>query len=116
MVDSPNSVTPSRGQACTLIYDADCRLCVAAKQRIEKAAEGRHPAKVRFIPYQTEEAAQRLGKDYVPGRPDVAFLIEPNGTIRKGLDAFLPLLPALKRGHLVDRLIQISWLKPLASL
>lgn len=71
---------------------------------------------VRFLPYQSDEAARRLGNEYVPGRPEVAFLVEENGAIRKGLDAFLPLLPGLKGGRLLYRLTQVSWVRPLAYL
>jgi predicted DCC family thiol-disulfide oxidoreductase YuxK len=111
--------TPGRQpgkQDRTLIYDGHCRLCVTAKQGIEKAAEGDRLAHIRFIPYQSDEAAQQLGKDYVPGRPEVAFLIESDGSIRKGLDAFLPLLPGLKGGAWLNRLAKLAWVKPMAYL
>ena len=97
----------------TLIYDGECRLCVTAKEGIERL--GTDP-KVRFVPYQSEEAASRLGADYKPGRPDVAFLVEPNGRIRYGLDAFLPLLPGLRGGRILAALIGVPLLRPLAYL
>ena len=103
-------------QECTLIYDADCRLCVAAKNRIERTARTDRRAQVRFLPYRSEEAARRLGKRYVPGRPEAAFLVRQDGIIQQGLDAFLPLLPGLKGGKLLERLIRLSWVKPFAHL
>jgi predicted DCC family thiol-disulfide oxidoreductase YuxK len=116
MADHETPVRQPSEQNCTLIYDGECRFCVTARKGIEKVA-GKGPlAHVRYIPYQSDEAAQRLGKDYVPGRPDVAFLIESDGSIRKGLDAFLPLLPGLRGGAVLSRLVRISWLKPVARL
>ena len=97
----------------TLIYDGECRFCVTAKEGIERLGADQ---KVRFVPYQSEEAASRLGADYKPGRPDVAFLVEPNGHIRRGLDAFLPLLPGLRGGRALAALLSVPLLRPLAYL
>jgi predicted DCC family thiol-disulfide oxidoreductase YuxK len=109
MVSEP---TPS-GRERILIYDGQCRLCVTAKEGIERAGgEGL----VRFVPYQSEEAACRLGRDYRPGRPDVAFLVEDNGTVYRGLDAFLPLLPGLRGGHALLALMRVPLFRPLALL
>src|SRR2546428_11126059 len=77
----------------TLIYDGQCRLCVTAKEGLERLGPAPQQSGIRFVPYQSEEAASRLGAEYKPGRPDVAFLVEPDGTINRGLDAFLPLGP-----------------------
>ena len=94
-----------------LIYDGQCRLCVTAKKTLERQTAG---SDVRFVPYQSEEAIRCLGKDYQPGRPDVAFLVEPDGTIRKGLDAFVPLLPGLRGGWLLLALWRMPILRPIA--
>lgn len=116
MTEQQDPRMPSTAQECTLIYDADCRLCVTAKIRIEKAAAYDTHVKVRFLPYRSEEAARRLGERYVPGRPEAAFLVGQDGRIQQGLDAFLPLLPGLKGGKLLHRLIRLFWVKPLAYL
>ena len=109
--------TPWAGvRECTLIYDADCRFCVMAKEGIERAGGNRGQTQVRFLPYRSEEAERRLGNEYVPGRPEVAFLVGEDGCIQKGLEAFLPLLPGLKGGRILHRLIGVAWLKPLAYL
>jgi predicted DCC family thiol-disulfide oxidoreductase YuxK len=97
----------------TLIYDGECRLCVTAKEGIERLGGDRE---VRFVPYQSEEAASRLGGEYKPGRPDVAFLVEPDGRIRRGLDAFLPLLPGLRGGRFLSWMLRMPLLRPLAYL
>ncbi|MBI4400277.1 MAG: DUF393 domain-containing protein [Nitrospirae bacterium] len=100
-----------------LIYDGQCRLCVTAKEGLERLGEeGVGPEKVRFVPYQSEEAARCLGSDYKPGRPDVAFLVERDGTISRGLDAFLPLLPGLRGGRVLLILMCVPPLRPLAYL
>jgi predicted DCC family thiol-disulfide oxidoreductase YuxK len=96
-----------------LIYDAQCRLCVTAKEGMERLGKD---LDVRWVPYQSNEAVRRLGAEYRAGRPGVAFLVEPDGTIKKGLDAFLPLLPGLRGGRLLGGLMRIPLLRPLAYL
>ena len=113
----PQNSPPWAGaQESTLIYEGDCRFWVMAKEGIERAGGVRGQAQVRFLPYRSEEAERRLGNQYVPGRPEVAFLVGQDGRIQKGLEAFLPLLPGLKGGRILHRLIGVSWLKPLAYL
>ncbi len=97
----------------TLIYDGDCRLCVTAKAGLERLGDAH---RVRFIPYQSEEAACHLGADYKPGRPDAAFLVERDGRISRGLDAFLPLLPGLRGGRFWLALLNVPLARPLAVL
>src|SRR4051794_21567355 len=88
------------GHERILIYDARCRLCVTAKKGMEQLEQGAKALDVRWVPYQSEEAMCRLGASYRPGQPEAAFLIEPDGNIKEGLDAFLPLLPGLRGGRL----------------
>ena len=85
-------------QACLLVYDGQCRLCVTAKKGLERLGTHADATPIRMVPYQSEEAKQALGEGYRPGRPNVAFLVRPNGEIARGLDAFLALLPGLKGG------------------
>ena len=96
-----------------LIYDEQCRLCVTAKEGIERLGTSED---VRFVPYQSQEAASRLEGLYQPGRPEAAFLVEGDGTITKGLDAFVPLLPGLRGGRLLVKLWRVPPLRPLAYL
>lgn len=106
--EEPGSERPA------LIYDAECRLCVAARERIEQLGTNQS---VRYIPYQSEEAACRLGAAYKPDvRPDAAYLIDREGRITKGLDAFLPLLPGLRGGRMMLRLLRLPFGRPLAYL
>lgn len=109
MADEHTKAEPDR----VLIYDAQCRLCVTAKEGIERLGGERA---VRFVPYQSEEAARWLGGNYKPGRPNVAFLIERDGMIRRGLDAFLPLLPGLRGGRALHALMAFPLARPLAYL
>lgn len=101
---------------CLLVYDGRCRLCVTAKERLERLGKQYQTKAVRMIPYQSEEARQALGATYQPDRPDVAFLVEPNGNIARGLDAFIPLLPGLRGGRLVATILTVPLAKPLAYL
>jgi predicted DCC family thiol-disulfide oxidoreductase YuxK len=86
---------------------------VTAKSGIEQL--GGSPD-VRWVPYQSDEAARCLGRDYQPGRPDAAFLVEADGTIRTGLEAFVPLLPGLRGGRLLLALWRVPFLRPIARL
>lgn len=69
-----------------------------------------------MVPYQSEEAKQALGQGYQPGRPNVAFLVRPNGEIARGLDAFLALLPGLNGGRVLSVLLRFPLIKPFGSL
>ncbi|HXV69720.1 MAG TPA: DUF393 domain-containing protein [Nitrospira sp.] len=110
--------TDERGseQTCLLIYDGECRLCVSTKHKLERAGVGQPGSDVRFLPYQTDEAKQVLGESYCPGRPDMAFLVQPSGDIRCGLDAFLPLVPSLPGGRFLHGVLRIPLIKRVAAL
>jgi predicted DCC family thiol-disulfide oxidoreductase YuxK len=95
----------SESQACLLVYDGQCRLCVTAKKGLERLGTYADATPIRMVPYQSEEAKQALGERYRPGRPNVAFLVRPNGEIAGGLDAFLALLPGLKGGRVLSALL-----------
>lgn len=111
---------PQENPECLLIYDGECRLCVTAKEGLDRfRAAGRgenEQPPVRFVPYQSEEAARRLGSAFQPGRLDAAFLIDQEGDIHRGLDAFLPLLPGLPGGRFVAWLTRVHLLRPVADL
>ena len=107
---------PSPRPEKILIYDGQCRLCVTAKEGLERSEGARPDGTVRFVPYQSEEAARCLGSEYRPGRPDVAFLVDADGRVSRGLDAFLPMLPGLRGGQMLLALMRIPVLKPLAYL
>ncbi|HET7057935.1 MAG TPA: DUF393 domain-containing protein [Nitrospiraceae bacterium] len=96
-----------------LIYDAQCRLCVTAKERVEQFGQD---LDVRWVPYQSDEAVRRLGAEYRAGRPGVAFLVERDGTVKKGLDAFLPLLSGLRGGRMLQALVRVPLMRPVANL
>jgi predicted DCC family thiol-disulfide oxidoreductase YuxK len=101
---------------CLLIYDGQCRLCVTAKQGLERLETNTAGDNIRMIVYQSEEAKDILGPRYQPGRPDVAFLVGSDGKVAQGLDAFLPLLPGLKGGPFLTGLFRIPLIKPLGRL
>ena len=99
-----------------LVYDGQCRLCVTAKEGLERLGTQDEATAVRLIPYQSEEAKRALGATYRPGRPDVAFLVQPNGVIQQGLDAFLPLLTGLRGGRFLVTILSVPVIKPFAYL
>lgn len=103
-------------QACLLVYDGQCRLCVTAKQGLERLRTHPDATPIRMVPYHSEEAKQALGAAYRPGRPDVAFLVRPNGEIAKGLDAFLVLLPGLRGGRVLSTILRLPLVKLVAYL
>ena len=109
---------PSEGtsQACLLVYDGQCRLCVTAKKGLERLETHADATPVRMVPYQSEEAKQALGESYQPGRPNAAFLVRPNGQIARGLDAFLALLPGLKGGRVLSVFLSLPPVKPFGYL
>lgn len=103
-------------QACLLLYDGECRLCVFAKAKLDQLRLGQAGTGVRFITYQSDEAQIALGRDYRPGRPETAFLIRPSGEVLQGLDAFLPLVPILPGGKLLLWWLRFPSVKRLAEL
>jgi predicted DCC family thiol-disulfide oxidoreductase YuxK len=108
--------SPENLRDCLLLYDGQCRLCVAAKKGIEQLEAESASNNVRMIMYQSEEARQVLGTRYRTGRPDAAFLVRPNGELTSGLDAFLPLLPGLKGGRFLAVLFKLPLVRPLGYL
>ena len=116
-INQTNQINPSRtSQACILVYDGQCRLCVTAKKGLERLETHADATPVRMVPYQSEEAKQALGKRYLPGRPNVAFLVRPDGEIARGLDAFLALLPGIKGGRGLSVLLSFRLVKPFGYL
>jgi len=102
-------------EACLLVYDSDCRLCVAVKHKLERTGVGQPGHEVRFIPYQSDEAKQVLGPSYRPGRPDMAFLVRPSGHVEQGLNAFLPLASSLPAGRVLLWSLRVPFVKRLAE-
>jgi predicted DCC family thiol-disulfide oxidoreductase YuxK len=102
-------------RACLLIYDGECRLCVATKQKLEQVGIGQAGSDVQFVAYQSEEAKRILGQSYRLGRPDMAFLVRPSGEVHQGLEAFLPLAPSLPGGRFLLWCLRIPLAKRLAE-
>jgi predicted DCC family thiol-disulfide oxidoreductase YuxK len=91
-------------------------MCVTAKSGLERLESKSSGTPVRMVSYQSEEAERLLGSIYRPGTPDAAYLIGPQGDIARGLDAFLPLLPGLKGGRLVEALFRVPFVRPICYL
>jgi predicted DCC family thiol-disulfide oxidoreductase YuxK len=93
--------SPQGLSQCLLIYDG---------RGLERMADGQA---LRMIPYQSEEAKRVLGVRHQGERPEAAFLVNADGGIASGLDAFLPLLPGLRGGRLLAKLFALQFVKPL---
>ncbi|MEK6633584.1 MAG: DUF393 domain-containing protein [Nitrospirota bacterium] len=102
-------------QPCLLIYDGNCRLCVATKERLDRAGMGLPGSGVRMIPYESQEAVRALGEQYRPGPPSMAYLISPAGGVSQGVAAFLPLIHGLPGGKFVRWMLQWSITRRLAE-
>ncbi|NKB82580.1 MAG: DUF393 domain-containing protein [Nitrospirales bacterium] len=102
----------SKPQECLLVYDGNCRVCVAFKHRLER--RDCHPA-IRFVPYQSDEAAHLLGVEYTPSRPSMAYFFDSAGRMSRGVEAFRPFLTGLPGEAYVLRLWQVRWIRALIS-
>ena len=83
-------------------------MCVTAKRGLAQVTDGQS---LRMITYQSDEAKRVLGARHQEGRPEAAFLVTADGRIASGLDAFLPLLPGLKGGRWLARLLDLPFVK-----
>ena len=88
-------------QACLLIYDGECRLCVSVKMALEQREVNPTRTGIQFVAYQSKAARIALGQRYRSGRPETAFFIQPSGKVLQGLAAFFPILPYIWGGRLV---------------
>lgn len=109
------SERPRPSRECILIYDGECRVCVAAKTHLQRWRE-KDGHRIAYVPYQSQEAEPWLGDLPRPSRPDVAVLVAANGTLYRGLDAFIELLPHLEKGRFLARLLKLPPIRPIARL
>lgn len=52
-------------EACLLIYDEACRLCMSVKHDLERRGISQIRTGIRFVAYQSEAARTALGNDIV---------------------------------------------------
>ena len=109
------SEPPRPSRECILIYDGECRMCVAAKTHLERWRE-KDGHRIAYLPYQSQEAEPWFGNLPRPSRPDVVFLVAQDGTVYRGLDAFVELLPHLEKGRFLSNLLKLPPIRPLARL
>jgi predicted DCC family thiol-disulfide oxidoreductase YuxK len=102
-------------QPSLLIYDGNCRLCVAAKEGLDRAGMGEAGSGVRMIPYESEEAVSALGERYRPGPPSMAYLVSPAGAVSQGVEAFLPLVSGLPGGRVIRWMLRWSYVRALTE-
>ncbi len=81
-----------------LIYDAECRICVASKKWIERWDRKRQ---IRFLPFQSEEAKKWIPEMASLECLDAMRLINCQRTVLSGIDAFRGMLPYLPLGKII---------------
>lgn len=106
---------PDHSQTCVLIYDGECRMCVAAKTHLEgwRKRDGR---RIVYLPYQGRDAGILLGDLVGRARPEVALFIAGDGTVHQGLDAFVELLPHLQNGRFLSQVLRLRPIRRLALM
>jgi predicted DCC family thiol-disulfide oxidoreductase YuxK len=115
MKPDKQAASQSPRQGCIFVYDGECRLCVSLRKKLARIGAGQTGFDVRFLAYQSAAAVTALGRDYRPGRPDMAFLVRPSGEILKGLEAFLPIIIDLPGGRLLLWWLRFPPVKRLAE-
>ncbi len=91
-------------QTNILIYDAECQLCVSAKEVLKRWDSQR---KFRFLPFQDPEAFS-----LVPDLPKIACLdamriIDQEGRVSIGIDALRAILLLLPGGFIIASLFRL---------
>ncbi len=87
-----------KNKSPSLIYDAECSLCVSSKRWIERWDISHH---IRFVPFQSEEAKQLVPDIASLGCLDAMRLVDQRGVILSGVSAFRGMLSFLPMGGLV---------------
>lgn len=105
-------MTPNEERFPTLIYDAECRLCVSSKHWVEKW-DRRH--RIRFLPFQTAEAKELAPELGEMTCIDAMRFVGPDGSISSGVDAFKKMLPFLPMGGVVSALFYLPGVSRLAQ-
>lgn len=80
----------------TLIYDAECRLCVGAKKVFEFWD---FRGKIEFLPFQQPAAKAWVPEVGPSGCLDAMRLVDPQGSVCEGAEALRRLLPLLPAGR-----------------
>lgn len=110
MPDELPRLTP---QECVLVYDGECRLCVAAKTQLERWRE-KDGHRIVYLPYQSRDARRWLGDLPRLTRPEVAVLIAEDGNVYRGFDAFVELCPHFRKGRFLSKLLTVPPMRSLA--
>jgi predicted DCC family thiol-disulfide oxidoreductase YuxK len=80
----------------TLIYDAECRLCVSSKDWIE---QWNTKQRIRFLPFQSDEAKRLLPE--LRSMDEMRLVCPKEGVTSSGVDAFYGMLPYLQMGWVI---------------
>lgn len=88
-----------------LIYDAECRLCVASKEWVERWDRRR---RIRFLPFQAAEAKERVPELAGMRCMDAMRFIDAQGEVTSGVEALRKMFPLLPLGFLLSPLLSLS--------
>lgn len=95
-----------------LIYDAECRLCVASKKWVARWDRRR---RIAFLPFQTAEAKERVPDLAGMACMDAMRFIDAEGKVTSGVEAFRKMLPLLPFGRFFSLLFYLPGVPRLAA-
>ena len=73
------------------------------KQKLEQTVDSK---RVQFVPYDSQQAVEYLGKSYLTGYPPaMAYWVDEKGTVIGGLEAFFPFLSR----HAIGKIFMFFW-------
>lgn len=87
-----------------LIYDAECRFCVASRRWLQRWDRHR---RVTFLPFQTAEARAFLPELAGASCMDAMRFVDDQGRVSAGVEALRNMLPLLPMGRLLAHLFRI---------
>lgn len=91
-------------QTNTLIYDAECRLCVSTKEILKRLDSRR---RLRFLPFQDPEAFSLVPDLPKIGRLNAMRVIDQEGRVSIGIDALRAILHLLPGGFIFASLFRL---------
>lgn len=99
-----------------LIFDGDCRFCIAQVQRLERLASGgKKPAPLAAMPLMTPGLLEEVGISHDEAM-SAMYLVTPRGRVYRGLEGAVQ---ALRHRPLLGKLVMLYYvpgIKQLADL
>jgi len=102
-------------QACLLVYDGQCRLVSQPKGALERLGTHADATPIRRFRIRVKRPPSRPWGELSAGRPNVAFMVSPNGEIAVGSMHFWPSCQASRVGGSLSAL-ELPLVKPFGYL